>query len=91
MEQNSGAQPEQASEHEGMHYLKLLGLEAIADEPITGKDLTMKDFLVVCGDHARPALKGLEAIGPQDPRFEPMREALRGFIYQYVQKEPAVE
>lgn len=71
-------------EHEGEHYLRLLGLEDLANQQIPGRSERVRDFLDICGEHARPLLVGLESLDPSDPRFEPMREALRGYIANFV-------
>ncbi len=75
-------------EHEGEKYLRLLGLENKADEPITLKDGTTietRNFLDVCGQYARPMLVGLEAMESDDPRREDTMNALRGMISQYIE------
>lgn len=74
----------QAEQHEGEKYLALLGLGHLADQQIPGHAERVRDFLDICGDHARPLLVGLESLPPEDPRFEPTRDALRGFITQYI-------
>lgn len=74
----------QEQEHEGERYLRLLGLEHLADEAIPGRTEQMRDFLDICGDHARPLLVGLESLSPDDPRYTPTRDALRGYISQFV-------
>jgi hypothetical protein len=71
-------------EHEGEKYLTLLGLSHLADRQIPGRDEHMRDFLDICGEHARPLLVGLESLDPGDPRFEPTRDALRGFLTQFI-------
>lgn len=71
-------------EHEGDKYLRLLGLEHLADEKIPGRTEQVRDFLDICGDHARPLLVGLECLSPEDPRFAPTRETLRTYISQFV-------
>lgn len=71
-------------EHEGERYLRLLGLEHLADETIPGRTERVRDFLDICGDHARPLLVGLESLNPDDPRYTPTRNALRGYISQFV-------
>lgn len=73
-------------EHEGEKYLRLLGLEHLADREITAADRTMqaRDFLDICGEHARPMLVGFEAMSPDDPRYETIKNTLRGVIGQYV-------
>jgi hypothetical protein len=75
-------------EHEGDKYLRLLGLSHLADKEINAGDRTIeaRDFLEVCGEHARPMLVGFETLSTDDPRYEPTREALRGFISQFVEK-----
>lgn len=75
-------------EHEGEKYLRLLGLEGLADEEIVTSRGTIKwrDFLDICGEHARPALAGLEAMDPQDPRYQQAIEGLRSGIRQFVEK-----
>lgn len=70
--------------HEGEKYLQLLGLEDLADQQIPGRTELVRDFLDICGEHARPLLVGLESLSPDDPRFEPTREALKGYVSQFV-------
>lgn len=74
-------------EHEGERYLRLLGLEDLADHEITTTSGTIqaRDFLDVCGEHARPMLVGFEAMSQDDPRYEATKTALRGVISQYVE------
>lgn len=77
-------------EHEGEKYLRLLGLEHLAEQNIAlegGESLQARDFLEVCGEHARPILMGFETMQPDDPRYEPTRDALRGLIGRYIQGE----
>jgi hypothetical protein len=71
-------------EHEGEKYLRLLGLEDLADQQIPGNTLQVRDFLDICGEHARPLLVGLESLSHEDPRYEPTRQALRNYISQFV-------
>ena len=77
-------------EHEGEKYLSLLGLSHLADTPVAtaSGSIEVRDFLDICGDHARPILIGLEAMDQSDPRYEPTREALRGLISQYIGVPP---
>lgn len=78
-------------EHEGERYLRLLGLEYLADRRIATADGTIiqaRDFLDVCGEHARPMLVGFEAMSPNDPRYNATRKALRNVIGQYVGEHP---
>lgn len=73
---------------EGEKYLGMLGLGHLAEQPIPGKPhLRMKDFLDICGDRALPLLVGLESLGADDPRYEPTREALRGYISQFTEPQ----
>lgn len=73
-------------EHEGEKYLRLLGLEHMADHEISTADgaIQARDFLDICGEHARPMLIGFEAMSPEDPRYETIKNTLRGVIGQYV-------
>jgi hypothetical protein len=77
-----GRQPET----EGERGLVTLGLAHLADEEMPTKDGSIlgKDFLDVCGEHARPLLKGLETISPTDPRYEPAKKALQKLVSQYI-------
>lgn len=74
-------------EHEGERYLRLLGLEHLADREIATASGTIhaRDFLEVCGEHARPMLVGFESMSIDDPRYETTKSALRGVIGQYVE------
>jgi hypothetical protein len=73
-------------EHEGENYLELLGLGHLADLEIMTEDgpIQARDFLKVCGDHARPMLVGFADMSQDDERYEPTKEALKNFIGQYV-------
>ena len=78
-------------EHEGEMYLKLLGLDHLADESVETKDhgtIAARDFLIVCGDQARPYLVGFSRLRPEDPRYPIAREALRTSILHYIGVEP---
>lgn len=77
-------------EHEGDKYLRMLGLSHLADTPVVtaGGSIEARDFLDICGNHARPVLIGLEAMDQSDPRYEPTKEALRGLISQYIGAPP---
>lgn len=81
----SGEWPDK-QEHEGEKYLHLLGLSHLADREIATVDGTIqvRDFLDVCGEHARPVLVGFESMSVDDPRYEATKNALRGLIGQYV-------
>ena len=77
-------QLEQEQEHEGDKYLRLLGLEHLADQQIPGRTEHVRDFLDICGNHARPMLVGFESLSPDDPRYEPVRDALRTQVTQFL-------
>lgn len=85
----SGMNKEQLgeAEHEGEKYLRLLGLEELADHeiPTASGTVQARDFLDICGEHARPMLVGFEAMSSDDSRYEATRNALRSVIGQYVQ------
>lgn len=74
-------------EHEGERYLRLLDLEHLADRDIATASGTIqaRDFLDVCGEHARPILVGFEAMSTDDPRYEATKNTLRGLIGKYVE------
>jgi len=74
-------------EHEGDKYLDLLGLGALADQEFVGRDggtYRYRDFLDHCGPDAHNTLAGLAAIGPDDPRFQQAREAIRESVLQHI-------
>jgi hypothetical protein len=83
MEQLEG----QPTRHEGEEYLRLLGLEHLADRdiPTANGTIQARDFLDICGGHARPILSGFESMSKDDPRYETTRNALRDFISRYVE------
>jgi hypothetical protein len=72
----------QPVEHEGEKYLRLLGLEGLANQQIAGRTEQVRDFLDVCG-HARPLLVGFENLERSDPAYDQMRDGLRGFILHF--------
>jgi hypothetical protein len=74
-------------EHEGEKYLRLLGLEDLAEREIAtaGGTIQARDFLDVCGEHARPLLVGFEAMSPDDPSYEATKDALQSLIGRYVE------
>lgn len=76
-------------EHEGERYLRMLGLEEFAEHPIDTPEgeKPAKDFLEICGEHARPILVGFESMDQNDPRYEATKNALRGLIGQYIRGE----
>ncbi len=86
MERVSDREYEQEPEHEGEHYLRLLGLEEYADHEIVTASgvIPVRDFLDICGEHARPVLAGFESLSPEDPRYEPTKGILRDMIGTYV-------
>lgn len=71
-------------EHEGEKYLKLLGLGHLADQQIPGRAERVRDFLDICGDHARPMLVGFESLSIDDPRYESVRDALRTQVTHFL-------
>jgi hypothetical protein len=85
------ATAEQPPEHEGEKYLRMLGLMGIAEQPIPGHAGKARDFLDICGDHARPMLVGFEHLETTDPRYEPTRETLRSVILHFVGVEAPQE
>ncbi len=75
------------NETEGERYLRMLGLGEFADDDMQTADGTTKkvrDFLDVCGGHARPVLLGLETMDKNDPRYEETKQVLRNFIGNYI-------
>ncbi|HEY5549777.1 MAG TPA: hypothetical protein VIK37_01060 [Candidatus Saccharimonadales bacterium] len=74
-------------EHEGEKYLRLLGLGHLADRKIATASGTIqaRDFLDICGEHARPILVGFETMSPNDPRYGDTKNALRSFVGQYIE------
>jgi len=77
-------------EHEGVHYLRLLGLEHLADREVAGKNgrFLAKDFLDVCGQHARPVLVGFEDMSSDDPEYESTKDFLTHYIGQILESHP---
>lgn len=74
-------------EHKGEKYLDLLGLGALIGQQFVGRDGARhdyRDFLDHCGPQAQEVLAGLEAIGPDDPRFEVARQAVRDSVMQHI-------
>lgn len=43
--------------------------EQLAEKGIEGKPVPVEEFDKLCGEWARPALRGLERMGPNDPAF----------------------
>lgn len=79
-------------EHEGEKYLRLLGLDHLADRDIATASGTIqaRDFLDICGAHALPVLVGFEAMSADDPRYEATKNVLRGMIGQYVEGDSLI-
>jgi hypothetical protein len=71
-------------EHEGEKYLRLLGLEDLANQQIPGRTEQVRDFMDICGNHARPMLVGFESLNPDDPRYEQVRDTLRAQVTQFL-------
>ena len=88
-----GSEKIEQQQHEGEHYLRLLGLEHLADQEVSTSRGTMqaRDFLEICGEHARPILIGFESMNPSDPRYEPTKNALRSFIGKYIEGDKPAE
>jgi len=77
-------------EHEGERYLQMLGLEHFADREIAtsdGSSIPARDFLQICGEHARPVLVGFDAMSPNDPRYEATKNVLHEMIGRYIKEE----
>lgn len=83
------SQPNEPIEHEGEKYLRLLGLVDMADKPVEYRGQTMqaRDFLEICGEHARPMLVGFETLDSTDPRYEPTKLALQNSIMKFIEPE----
>jgi hypothetical protein len=73
-------------EHEGEKYLRLLGLDHLADQPIPGRDMQVRDFLDIDGERERalPMLVGFESLGSDDPRKGQVRKILRDQVAQHL-------
>lgn len=74
----------QVQEHEGEMYLRMLGLDEFADQQIPGRTTQARDFLDICGEHARPMLVGFASLSPDDPRRDQVRNVLRGQVAGYL-------
>lgn len=88
----AGDSKEPETETEGERYLRLLGLSHLADKKVTtknGETLEARDFLDVCGEHARPMLVGFESMSEDDPRYESTLEGLRGVVSAYIESPSA--
>lgn len=76
--------------HEGEHYLAKLGLSEFADTPITKSDgsvVAARDFLDICGEHARPMLRGFDSLDETDPRYDQARNMLRKMVGGYLSSD----
>lgn len=73
-------------EHEGEQFLGLLGLLHLADEQMQTSNgpVAVRDFLDVCGDHARPYFEGFRKMDPSDPDYGSTRDLLRDVVGQYI-------
>lgn len=78
-----GRQPET----EGERYLVALDLAHLADKEISTSRGTIpaKDFLKVCGEHARPVLKGFAGMSPTHPRYRATKKTLQSMIGKYIE------
>ncbi len=77
--------PNDNTKTEGEIFLELLGLEKWANEPIPGSDgLKTRDFLEVCGEHARPWLTGLAALPKDHPDYIQLKNACLEQIKEYL-------
>lgn len=75
---------------EGDEYLDMLGFSDLADEPIPSRpDLKWREFMQICGEHARPAFVALKAIGPDHPLYARGVEELRTRVRELVDPESA--
>lgn len=72
-------------ETEGEKYLRLLGLDHLADKQIPGRQERVRDFLDICGEEARPTLIEFEYLSPDDPNYGIVRGVLRDRIAQYIE------
>jgi len=86
----SNEQLGEIEEHEGLHFLRLLGLEHLAEREVHGPNGTFlaKDFLEVCGQHAKPVLVGFEDMSPDDPEYETTKNSLSQYIGQILEANP---
>jgi hypothetical protein len=87
---------EEEQEPNGVHYLRLLDLEDLADRELRRRDGTpivredgtsvrAADFAEVCGEQALPMLVGLEAMDADDPRYEGLKGVLQRVVGGYIE------
>ncbi len=70
-------------------YLQKLGLEELADTVIQTENgpVEARDFLDICGDDARPHLETFAALDQNDPRYAPIKQALRSIVMGYMSQD----
>jgi len=82
-------------EHEGEHYLNLIGLGSFANQDIVMRGVPRKarDFLEdeACAAEARPAFVGFESLSPDDPRRGGFLKVLRERVETYLEIVPKAE
>ena len=82
-------------EHEGEHYLNLIGLGDFADQDIVMHGVTRKarDFLEdeACAAEARPALVGFERLSHDDPLREASFTILHKRVAAYLNIVPEAD
>ncbi len=73
-------------------YLTAVNLGHIADQPMSGTDKKVYDFLGFCGPDAQAAFEGLRlAKVAQHPNFDEMQNALRAMILAHVDMKSQIE
>ena len=74
-------------EHEGDRLFRQLGLEDMAHQEIVTENGTIqaRDFLDVCGEHARPVIKAFDRMSVDDPRYKPLKNALKRVVLKAIQ------
>jgi len=74
---------------EGERYLELIGLLYMADKLIItadGRRTEVRNFLDICGEHARPVFAAFEKMSKDNPKYEPTKKALQELVLGYVKK-----
>ena len=85
MERSGSYGSEALRQGEGERYLNLLGLSDVADHAIPGyPQLQMRDFLEICGDHARPAFFHLEGLDPTSDEYSALQNAMKELVSNIV-------
>ena len=76
-----------------IEYLSMIGLKPMANQPIPGKDKTVKDFLDFCDKHVTPVFEGLRVgIKQGDPDVDNTIMTLRSMVLHYAgQQEPKMD